>query len=194
MTVFSPPGSTRALLPRPATLSCEDTTHPVERRSHPPPAHTSLQAEVCKQIGPPLCLLPAPSSFHSRFGSGSSQPRWKMELLGKVQRGRREVCPESREGAEPPARESTSPPSPTHQPSQAGAAPPTSLCPIHSLLKELLQPTGLQHKVPHVHFPQFIMGVTQGLVDEQVYRGGTCDEQDGKQQWWARVSRAQPRT
>lgn len=94
------------------------------------------------------------------------------------------VCPESGSGIreELPAwgREpSTTPRKPPQNPTaqKAGAISyPRSLPPppqIHSLLQELLQPTGLQHKVPHVHISQFVMGVAQGLVDEQVYRGRT---------------------
>lgn len=129
-----------------------------------------------------VCLILAPGSFHN-FGSGSRPTLLEDAAPGESATWLR-VCPESRS---PACWITGELPAPGLEPSTSARKPLTILLPrrqcqflprlsppVHSLLQELLQPTGLQHKVTHIHIPQLIPGVAQGLVDEQVHSRGAC--------------------
>lgn len=172
---FLPPAPQGTLPSRPPAPGRKDTPRNLgqEKHSPPPPTHTSLHVQ--KSAGRyDLCPIPVPSSFHSRFVSGSQPSPLEDRAPGERATWLR-VCPESRS---PACAQALSPAPPLRRPlttlrPRRHVPPPAHLSPpARSLLQELLQPTGLQHEVTHVDVPQFITGVAQGLVDEQVYGGG----------------------
>lgn len=142
------------------------------RELHTAPPAPLLPLPTCtrlRAVRPRLCLIPTPSSSH-RSGSGGRQTPLEEGAPGKCDvaedvPGEREPCPWGGCGQRP---------APGLEPSPSRRKPLAIPPPLpHSLLQELLQPTGLQHEVAHIHAPQLVPSVAQCLVDEQVHGGGT---------------------
>lgn len=59
--------------------------------------------------------------------------------------------------------------------------PPLPFIHGHSLLQELLEAADFEQEILDVHGVELVVGVAQGLVNEQVHGGGACGE--GWERW-----------